>query len=88
MIICSKNTFYSSLPLASIIQCKKASRPLGKWAEGSDESGWMIETRAQGSKKQEAAWLVPLQERGIRCNRWKSVLPFGSGSYLVKDGLV
>jgi len=44
----------------------------GKWAECSTESALMIEFLAQGSIKPKPPWLVPLPERKMPRNEWKS----------------
>jgi hypothetical protein len=46
----------------------------GKWAEGSDKSAPMIGNRAQGSDKKEFLRPVPLLERKLQSNGWKSVV--------------
>src|SRR5216684_106155 len=45
----------------------------GKCPEGSTESPPMIEFGLQGSIKAEPLWLVPLSERNMPGNEWKSV---------------
>ncbi len=46
---------------------------VGKYPEGSTESASMIEFCVQGSIKAEPLWLVPLSERSMPGNEWKSV---------------
>src|SRR5712692_7232928 len=53
-----------------------ASELHGNCAEGSTESASMIEFCVQGSIKAEPPWFVPLPERNILANRWKSALRF------------
>ena len=50
------------------------SQGTGKLGEGSTESASRLENRSEGSNKAEPPSLVPLPERKMPRNEWKSVL--------------